>query len=159
MKYLPFVFLFSLALVCVGCAFIPATGTPDVVLMSERGEIEKVFIEDLEFAYRTSPFQEANDDRIVARVELKLEKSERKLVQNQIKTMLCVKLERNRKPRNNLLSSYLGGLFIIPVAQDDALIGDQGETIEGNVLLDNGNGLDEDPDGVLCQYIQLIFVL
>lgn len=41
MKYLPFVFIFSLALVCVGCAFNPATGTPDVVLMSERGEIEK----------------------------------------------------------------------------------------------------------------------
>ena len=36
---------------------------------------------------------------------------------------------------------------VVPVAIDDEFIGNQDESITGNVLSDNGNGAESDPDG------------
>ncbi|PCJ99994.1 MAG: hypothetical protein COA45_04050 [Zetaproteobacteria bacterium] len=38
-------------------------------------------------------------------------------------------------------------LNVAPTAQDDAFIGDQDLSLSGNVLVNNGSGLDSDPDG------------
>ncbi|PCI54061.1 MAG: hypothetical protein COB36_11180 [Alphaproteobacteria bacterium] len=38
-------------------------------------------------------------------------------------------------------------LNVAPTAQDDAFIGDQDLSLSGNVLVNNGSGLDNDPDG------------
>jgi len=37
--------------------------------------------------------------------------------------------------------------LLAPVAQDDAFVADQDTVVTGNVLADNGNGVDSDPDG------------
>ena len=51
---------------------------------------------------------------------------------------------------------YTNGVFtpngetppnVLPTAQDDIFVGDEDITITGNVLEDNGNGADNDPDG------------
>jgi UDP-N-acetylmuramate dehydrogenase len=98
--------------------------TVSIELINKRGEIEQVYVEDLEFAYRTSPFQKANDERIVARVELKLEKSERKLVRNQIKTILSSR--RKKFPRK---LPNCGSVFLSDPAMYD-IIGPPGFAIE-----------------------------
>ena len=44
----------------------------------------------------------------------------------------------------------------VPVAQADDFILDQNTTLSGNILADNGHGIDYDPDGDTCSYFGVI---
>ena len=48
-----------------------------------------------------------------------------------------------------IAQNFIGnaGKNLASVAQDDSFAGDEDQTIIGNVLADNGNGIDSDPDG------------
>jgi len=47
----------------------------------------------------------------------------------------------------SLTVNAAGSSNTAPIAQDDSFSGNQDATITGNVLADNGNGVDSDPDG------------
>jgi len=96
--------------------------TISVELINSAGEIETVYATDLEYAYRTSPFQ--NDGRIVAAVTLQLEKDTRKAVRSRIKAIL----ESRRKKFPRKLPNC-GSVFLSDPAMYDQ-IGPPGFAIE-----------------------------
>jgi UDP-N-acetylmuramate dehydrogenase len=76
-----------------------------VELINENGDIETEYSGNLQFAYRTSPFQ--NDRRIIARATLQLSQSHRKVVRAEMRKKLASRRERFPRKLPNCGSVFL----------------------------------------------------